>query len=397
MSIKKYKKIKIVFGKINFLRDVNKIFNDDIINFFNEISHEILNNKINSNYPDLMTFAFWCRKANLVKISGEYDKKDRMIGRGIALHITPSNVPMNFAYSLAFGLLAGNNNIVRLPSKNFTQVNIICKLFLKILKKKKYSKIFKKICLIKYERSDEISSELSKNVDARLIWGGDKTINQFKKYYTSPRCVDLNFANRYSISVINVKKISKLSHSQLENITSRFYNDCYTMDQRGCSSPQAIVWVGGKDKKTKNFFFDSLGKIVDKKYENDLSVANDKMASLSLIAAKSNINFKTNYNNFKLTRIAIKNLSNEIEKIQPHFGTFVEIDINNIEELNKIISKKLQTITYFGIDDKILKNSIIKQGSPGVDRIVPIGRALDMSVIWDGYDVIQALSRTIGR
>ena len=134
-----------------------------------------------------------------------------------------------------------------------------------------------------------------------------------------------------------------------------------------------------------------------KKYENDLSVANDKMASLSLIAAKSNINFKTNYNNFKLVRIVIKNLTNEIEKIQPHFGTFVEIDINNIEELNKIISKKLQTITYFGIDDKILKNSIIKQGSPGVDRIVPIGRALDMGVIWDGYDVIQALSRTIGR
>ena len=71
MSIKKYKKIKIVFGKINFLRDVNKIFNDDIIHFFNEISHAIINNKINSNHPDLMTFAFWCRKANLIKISEE--------------------------------------------------------------------------------------------------------------------------------------------------------------------------------------------------------------------------------------------------------------------------------------------------------------------------------------
>tara|TARA_B110000503_G_C7094280_1_gene390828 strand:- start:45 stop:1238 length:1194 start_codon:yes stop_codon:yes gene_type:complete len=397
MFTKEQKKIKIIFGKLNLLGDINKIFDERILDFFDEISKEIINNKKSSNYKDLATFAFWCRKANLLKISQEYNKKDQMIGRGLALHITPSNVPMNFAYSLAFGLLSGNNNIVRLPSKKFFQVNIICKLFYKILQKKKYFKISKKICLINYEKSNEISSALSKIVDVRLIWGGDETINQFKKYYTSPRCVDLNFANRYSISIINIKKISKLSRDQLANIARRFFNDSYTMDQKGCSSPQAIVWIGGNNKKIKKKFFNSLEEIVNKEYDNDLSVTNDKIAALSLIAVKSNANFKTNYNNFKLIRIDVKSLTKEIENIQPHFGTFVEIDLSNIGQINKIISKKLQTITYFGINESVIKNAIVKKCSAGVDRIVPIGRALDMGVIWDGYDVIQALSRTIGK
>ena len=92
------------------------------------------------------------------------------MGRGSVLHITPSNVPTNFAYSMVFGLLSGNNNIIRLPSKNFLQVEILCKILKKLEKKKIYKKSFEKLLLIKYENSDVISSELSKNVDARVIW-----------------------------------------------------------------------------------------------------------------------------------------------------------------------------------------------------------------------------------
>ena len=31
----------------------------------------------------------------------------------------------------------------------------------------------------------------------------------------------------------------------------------------------------------------------------------------------------------------------------------------------------------------------------GVDRVVPVGQALDMSVLWDGYNMLEALSRVI--
>ena len=43
----------------------------------------------------------------------------------------------------------------------------------------------------------------------------------------------------------------------------------------------------------------------------------------------------------------------------------------------------------------MIKNSIFDSGILGVDRIVPIGRALDMSFIWDGKDLIYSLSRIV--
>ena len=163
------KQINIIFGQLNFKIGPSKIFDKTIIDFLDDLSKTILINKKNFSYADLITFAFWCRKTNLIKLSESYDKKLFMFGRGTVLHITPSNVPMNFAYSLAFGLISGNNNIIRLPSRNFIQVRLLCNIISKILKKSKFLKIKKKICLIKYEKSDEISSELSKTVDARLI------------------------------------------------------------------------------------------------------------------------------------------------------------------------------------------------------------------------------------
>jgi hypothetical protein len=168
------------------------------------------------------------------------------------------------------------------------------------------------------------------------------------------------------------------------------------MDQKGCSSPQALIWIGKDKKKIKDKFFNILSEIAKKKYNNDLSVTNNKISSISLTAVKSEINFLSSYKNFNLVRIKLKKISKEIEKIHPNFGTFVEVDINSITQLNKIISKKLQTISYFGVNKKKIYALIFKHGILGVDRIVPVGRALDMNIEWDGYDIIRALSRRIG-
>ena len=177
-----------------------------------------------------------------------------MLGRGTVLHITPSNVPMNFAYSYMFGILSGNNNIVRLPSRKFVQINILNKIISKILKKAKYSIIKEKTCFIRYEKSDEISNYLSKDMDARLIWGGDTTINHFKSFDTSPRCIDLTFPDRYSISIVNLDKVFRLKKEEIKNLANKFYNDCYLMDQQGCSSPQAYSGLAKKILLQRKFF-----------------------------------------------------------------------------------------------------------------------------------------------
>ena len=60
------------------------------------------------------------------------------VGRGLIFHICPSNVPTNFAYSFFFGLLSGNSNIVKVPSINFKEKEIILTILKSVLNKSKY-------------------------------------------------------------------------------------------------------------------------------------------------------------------------------------------------------------------------------------------------------------------
>ena len=39
---------------------------------------------------------------------------------------------------------------------------------------------------------------------------------------------------------------------------------------------------------------------------------------------------------------------------------------------------------------------LARAGARGVDRVVPLGQALEMDTVWDGRDLIAALSRIIG-
>ena len=394
MLIEMGNKIKVILGNFNLKDGPYDVFDENIIKLLNKISKEILNNNKCKKFPDLIAFGFWCRENNIKKIINNYSFFKNRIGRGTVLHITPSNVPINFAYSMVFGLLSGNNNIIRLPSKNFFQVKILCDILNKLSKKKNYKKSFSRLLLIKYENSDTISSELSKNVEARIIWGGDNTVNKFKSFKTKPRCIDLSFANRYSISVIDTKKLAGLNFKDLAILARKFYNDTYTMDQFGCSSPNSVFWLGKNNVAKKKFWFE-LSKIVNKTYDLDLSGANKKISNLMNYTLNKNKKFKINIKNFNLLTLKSTEFnSNNLENI--NFGTFLEINLKNLNYLRKFTSEKLQTITYYGIDFKIIKNFILRNRIKGIDRIVPIGRAFDLTPEWDGIDIISTLSRTIG-
>jgi hypothetical protein len=52
-------------------------------------------------------------------------------------------------------------------------------------------------------------------------------------------------------------------------------------------------------------------------------------------------------------------------------------------------------MTYFGVNLDVLRNFITGSRVAGIDRVVPIGSALDIGPIWDGYDLIRSLSRVV--
>ena len=163
-------------------------------------------------------------------------------------------MPTNFAYSLLFGLLTGNSNIIKVPSKKFKQISIICDCIKKILKKKKYIKLKNTITIVRYNDYVEFTDRISSICDARLIWGGNKSIKEIRKSQLNPRSRDITFSDRFSLCVIDAKSILKFNQYDLDRVIEKFYNDTYLVDQNACSSPHLIVWLGDKNSKARNIF-----------------------------------------------------------------------------------------------------------------------------------------------
>ena len=122
--------IKFITGNAEVLKNISKVpvhrmLDERVIEFLGALSSRILKDKRTKEYPDVISYAFWIRKSSLMKMKKEYNSPYQRIGRGVALHIAPSNVPVNFAVSFTSALLAGNASVVRVSNKEFVQVDII--------------------------------------------------------------------------------------------------------------------------------------------------------------------------------------------------------------------------------------------------------------------------------
>lgn len=386
--------LKIV-GNIEIKNEPTVLFDKKICEFLEQLSNDILKDKQARKFSDIISFAFWCRKSNISNLSKKLNYDLIRVGRGILFHITPSNVPINFAFSFVFGLLTGNCNIVRVPSKSFIQVEIILRIIKNIFKIKKFRNIEKSNLFIRYDKNDRITSYLSSICNIRLIWGGDKTIDEVRKFKLSPNAFDITFSDRYSFSVINSSNILKLKRHELKTLSEKFYNDTYFIDQNACSSPHLIYWMGNSISKAKKIFWDAIHFTVKNKYELDEKGVFDKFNKLQedFIELKNIKNLKTHKN--YIYRINLNKINNNIDTLRGKWGYFYEYDAKNFDEIFKKVSPKFQTLSYFGFDKKYLMNLVKKEKLIGIDRVVPIGEALNIGLVWDGFELSNILSRVI--
>lgn len=390
-------KIKYLVGTKKFETRPLKPYNKITCDFLSEFSKKLNLEKNINQISDLKALAFWCRKQNIDYLVKKNKCDDARVGLGLIFHITPSNIPTNFIYSLFFGLLTGNSNIVKISSKYTLQSDIICKCLNKLLLQKKFQTLKKRITVVRYENNDNFTKKISLKCNLRIIWGGDRTINAIRKFNLSPSSSDITFSDRSSICLINSKSLIKTSEFKMSILGQKFYNDTYLVDQNACSSPHIIFWIGNKkdNKFAQKKFWDSLYKQVKKRYILDESSAVDKYSNLckKINLLKNNCDF-IKYGNL-IYILKMKKLTNNLDEIRGKWGLFFEYETQNPIMITKFLNKKFQTLTYYGLNKNFYKKLIIDNLTSGIDRIVPIGQALDISLNWDGFDLNKSLTRII--
>lgn len=368
-------------------------FCDQVIEFLNSLSKNLMSSKEAKQYPDIITLGFWIRKSSLLQLKDRFHKEDEnalRMGRGIAFHIAPSNVPVNYAYSLVTGLLTGNVNIVRIPSKDFPQVDIVNRAIAKTLDE--CAELKKYIYLVRYDRNQKVNDVFSVICDSRIIWGGDQTISEIRKSPLSPRAGEITFADRYSLAIINSDKY--LSLASKERFAEEFYNDTYLTDQNACTSPRIVVWIGEKVEEAKDEFWKLLHNLVEKKYTLQPIMGVNKLTS-SYIAAAAGVcdRIEVHEDNY-IVRVHVKEPDSSIMELKDNSGYFFECECHDLMELRDLCNNNhCQTIGYLGERDEIMP--LLLSGIQGVDRVVPIGKTMDFDLLWDGYDLYERLTRNI--
>ncbi len=371
-------------------------FAPQVLAFLADLSQMLCADPRSRTLPDLYSFGFWCRRASLDVMRRDYPEVDRRLGRGVVFHVGPANVPVNFAYSLVTGLLAGNANIVRVPSADFVQVRIIAQAIDALLSNPEHQNLRDNIRLIRYDRNaQDITAMFSSVCDVRVIWGGDSAIENIRRNALPPRAFDVTFADRYSVCVIGAQRY--LAEVKASELAQGFYNDTYLFDQNACTAPHLVLWLGTHEvvKQARDLFWTQLHAHAQARYTLEPRSAVDKLAqALRFAALHEGSRIVPGLDNL-ITRITLGKLEPGIDHWHGNCGLFFEFELAELEQILPIISRRYQTLSYAGLDKSALQVLVLKGRALGIDRIVPIGRTLEFSVKWDGHDLIRTLSRQI--
>ncbi|MHC1773987.1 MAG: acyl-CoA reductase [Lentimicrobium sp.] len=371
-------------------------FSENATAYLNALSLILFKDPATREYADVATFAYFCRNSNLVRLKKQYYPGDKhRSGRGMVFHITPSNMPLTFAYSFVCGILSGNVNIVKVSSIKTAQADIIFNALEKLSKERKYRSYSSRLALVRYNVQSSATAYFSSICDVRVIWGGDETIDEIRKNSIPPRAFDVTFADRYSLCVIDADKY--IHEKSPEKVALGFYNDTYLFDQNSCSSPHLLIWLGSDEntETAKKIFWDNLYTLVKAKYTIQPHSVVDKLTTFYHQAAHYEEIKHADMPDNLIWRTELKDLPKDIDHYRCSSGYFSEYKASSLSELSGILSGKYQTLSYYGVQKEDFIKFIGQKRPKGIDRIVPIGKTNDFSLTWDGFNLIDTLSREI--
>lgn len=464
-------------------------FASEILDFLDAFSKRLRTNAAVRTDPEVMALAFWCRRAHLVSLQKKHADRYLRLGRGRIFHLAPANVPFMWFYSYAIGLLAGNSGIVRLSEKTSRSESV--QAVLKLLRtmfdedpgeensrkgnpdvnrsektggaaaKSRVSGEFPAIrdrsCFITYGHSgaqgDAVTEKILKGCSGRVLWGGDETIRRMRHIPMPAHAVDIAFPDRVSIAVLDEAALESMEEETLKNLVHRFYNDTYIMDQKGCSSPQTVIWIrnnagaldgNGIDSSPENSpekeeqekpippirekWWRLLAReVVENQYIDGFRAAR-KLESAALAGMRkmqeeepfagtemsmragferdtqregapgvsSAVSSIRRYEGNSLYAATLRRMPEDFSLWRGGFGLFFETEADRPEEVLDHLSERVQTIVCAGISPQRLAQAAWRRHSAGVLRFVEPGEALQMDTVWDGMDLIAELSVIVG-
>lgn len=371
-------------------------FTDDALLFVQALSQRFVKMR---QHPEIVALGFWMRRAHITEMRNVW--ADEMAGRvvrarGTVFHLAPSNVDTIFIYSWILSLLAGNRNVIRISSKEQLQMNGLLAGMLEELSKPQFREIAVRTIILTYAHDDATTAKFSNLCHTRVVWGGDDTVNRIRQIALAPVANELVFPDRFSMSMIKAEAVLDLQDKELLQLAERFYNDSFWFDQMACSSPRLILWTGASEAvaEAQRVFWTMVERaIAAKQYVVAPATRVQKLATGLWMAAEEEV---AQVDDRELvSRVQLDRMIAEFRERHCGGGFFYELVLDDAGAIAEVVVDKDQTLSYFGYSREELLAAVDRLQTRGIDRIVPIGQALDFQTVWDGQRFLNSFTREI--
>lgn len=358
------------------------------------LSQRLLEDPTSRDVPQYVALAYWLRPAALNRMVTELAQRDSAasvrVPRGIALHLPPTNVDTLFVYSWAMSVLAGNANVVRLADELSMEAQWLARTVSEVVSQEGEAS---RQLFCHYPYGGEVEKLIAGYCDLRLIWGGDAKVDAVSRVPIRPDGLSIGFPDRKSIAAISSEAYEDADEIERNKLVKRFFNDVFWFDQMGCGSPRLLVWVGDPGDLALDFYDRLTSEIFGRGYTVKAATAIDKFGLANALLADGVIN---NYVHFGAALDVGRAVDPRMALERTRGGGFLcDWVAHSIEDLLPVLTRRLQTITYFGIASEELMQLAHCMSGRGGYRIVPVGEALQFDSVWDGVDLFQHMTRQI--
>ena len=302
---------------------------------------------------------------------------------GLVGHFGPGNFAINAAYSWVAGFICGNTNIVRVSRKASSEDIEIIEAISRILIEKKVRDVF-----VMCEEADQTVKNISRVVDARVVWGSDEVIGKIRKMEVKARCRDLLFASSNSLCLFNIDLFEEQNLSHQNYIINALANDLFLADGAPCTAPSCLVASSGRYSADITF---RKGMQILKKSEaayntrepSSLVLFNSQAAFLQEQSAEKGYQFcSVKDSTLKVCRSSI------IKDDKLLYRSLFIVPCSDVWVALSDLKNRPSTVTHYGFQEGITQIGDVT----GSYRVVDIGQAHAFNFNWDGIDLIASLS-----
>ena len=395
-----HKKVASVEDAIGYFENCGiwGFFDKRAVSFINKFSSLLLKYPGINQYPDLVALAYWFRRASIHKLEQRYanDNDVFRVGRGISLHIAPSNVDTIFVYSFFLSLLAGNTSFIRVSQNGSPQLDIIIQLFQDLYDAGE-TETAGRFLICTYPHENEVTKIVSKICELRVIWGGNETVRTITAIPLNPTALEIKFPNRTSFAAINLATLAKTDNKELTRLCKNFYADIQLFGQQACSSPLALYFVGSLGPCEQYVRFWDFFRAAVKNHKLSTPEVMDRYVAASSMAISGVVDRSEMPFSYDKVLLLNGDLTSHRSFRDDHSGNglLVQFFLSQLVDLASHIRPEDQTLSVYGFSEGELGELLATLSNRGLDRVVPIGQALEFGNIWDGIDLLDSMSRKI--